>query len=284
MHKPQSYEARSATTLPTYFQNPDSYKPQFAKDGEFPRSTIYLNSPGKTANPAEFSNGTSKIASEKTLIRPDPPLLDPTNLASKKRSILQEKPIEMGEKIDHDIGQLAQNHQGDQETDQSKIYEDHSGKVPSAKPAVRNLQTAGCPSPVVSLPRSISLDHPAQTLSNQEQSMDGFPLSKNPLIQPRSSLSRNMNVIPIDSSTQGGRPVDEIQPEMIEDEYPSHDDENLPKYTSDDEEIAQNYSRISLKQDESYIGRLRNSYRAPPTVSTPKRVIKDDKMLKNAPS
>jgi hypothetical protein len=108
-------------------------------------------------------------------------------------------------------------------------------------------------------------------------SVDSFPVSMR-IVEPVAGTGNAFGRAIVEEMAVSDSPrMDEREP--VEQGGPDGRDqpEVLPRYTSVDAKVFERYNnRLSLKQDHSYIGRLRDSYHPPETVSPPRKVIRDD--------
>ncbi|KAH9454250.1 hypothetical protein H4Q26_003355 [Puccinia striiformis f. sp. tritici PST-130] len=132
-----------------------------------------------------------------------------------------------------------------------------------------------------------SSSHAREDCASESESVGSFPLSMRtvePALGTGTALGREMSEelvldIPSDERESGGEAGTE------EVDLDADQTDVLPRYTSADAKIFERYkNRQSLKQDHSYIGRLRESYHAPETVPAPRRVIRDDNAYLNRTS
>ncbi|PLW07783.1 hypothetical protein PCASD_21853 [Puccinia coronata f. sp. avenae] len=153
-----------------------------------------------------------------------------------------------------------------------------SHTISSEKMLVRDDASLLLPSP---MPRNI----PLSTEQDPYNTGQGGSPGRNDTAEMLAMRMRNTepSVSPgVGSATAVGRGLTESRMASLQVNQP---EDQLPRYTSGDAEIFQRYqNRASLKQDHSYIGRLRDSYTPPDTLAAPRRIIRDDSSyLKSSP-
>ncbi|POW17873.1 hypothetical protein PSTT_00202 [Puccinia striiformis] len=249
-----------------------------------------IRSPEKVAETG-LSNVSNNITLEKVLVRDESSILLPTPSLN-KQTVLSPT-FQDYDWTQRDVQNIDQDHSKKQ-YNWTKQDVEHTDQVHSTQvsPYAHSSPKDG-PAKRLSDPSSVvkidiiesfeatifpeeridqSSSHAREDCASDSESVGSFPLSMRtvePALGTGTALGREMSEelvldIPSDERESGGEAgTEEVDLDVDQTDV-------LPRYTSADAKIFERYkNRQSLKQDHSYIGRLRESYHAPETVPAP---------------
>ena len=248
---------------------------------------LQIQTPEKIAQPG-LLNASNTIASEKMLVRDESCLLLPTPTLNKETFFSpMDKDSSWAKQDVEYIDQPHSAHHTPPELSARKVGIEERLADRPREVKVGTKEYIGA----TVLPEEKGDDSIKSDLGREcafgSDSVDSFPLSMGTVEPARgtgAALGREITEEMVPETAQMA------VHESVEEESGSVEAENqpepLPRYTSADAQIFEQfkYNRLSFKQDHSYIGRLRDSYHPPETVSQPTRVIRDDNFyLKPSP-
>ncbi|KAA1077643.1 hypothetical protein PGT21_014610 [Puccinia graminis f. sp. tritici] len=241
-----------------------------------------IRSPQKIAQPG-FSNASNTITSEKMLVRDNSSLQLPTPTLDNKNTILSPIFPEYTREKEASgyINQVPSEQKHDTPPDLSAYQVGLMNRL-SDPPSVVEAhikESFGETVREVKTCDDSSSSNLGRGSAGGADSVDSFPVSMR-IVKPVAGTGNAFGRAIVEEMAVPDSPkMDERAP--VEqgglDGRDHQPEEVLPRYTSVDAKVFERYkNRLSLKQDDSYIGRLRDSYHPPETVSPPRKVIRDD--------